>query len=222
MIQLLIIALTATTLFSQYPTATSPDLRKSGSQLTIQQVKGETIRVKLLDAVSCEVIANSEVKVQSDNGVRCVRPPCPTNHRTWKGKTDDRGYVLVPKSMVQHVTTINTPSHKEGRDLIRDATKDATGVWVAELLPNQVFDGPNLGSRAIKIIDSQTNRAIANTTARIKLGEIESIELKTNALGYIFIPLEKAEEGSWVTIPGYRRGKIDFSAIRYKIRLDRL
>ena len=63
---------------------------------------------------------------------------------------------------------------------------------------------------AIKLIDAQTSRAIANTTARIKLGEIETIELKTNALGYIFIPLEKVEEGYWVTIPGYRRVKIDF------------
>ncbi len=221
MTRLLIFGLAAVTLFSQYAPGISAELQKQGSQPPIQQINGETVRVKLLDAVSGEVIANSEVNVQSDNGIRCVRPPCPTNHRSWKGTTDDRGYVLVPKGMVQQVTRINTPSHEEGRDLVRDAKQNAAGFWIAELLPNHIFDGPILGSRAIKLIDAQTKRAIANRTARITLGETETIELKTNVLGYIFIPLEKAAEDTWVTIPGYRRSKIDFAAARYKTILLR-
>jgi hypothetical protein len=194
------------------------------SRSDILEVKGETVRVRLLDAFSAEVISDSDVEVHSDNNVRCVRAPCPTNDKQWKGKADANGYIIIPTGILQQVTTITTPSHKDGKDLVRDSEKGADGAWVVELYSNHVSDSSELGMRPFKLIDARSNRPLADILVRIAFGETESFEGKTNSLGYIFLPFEKALpalENTWVTVPGYRRAKIDFGGVNYRTKLER-
>ena len=96
----------------------------------------------------------------------------------WKGKADANGYVVIPTGILQQVTTITTPSHKDGKDLIRDSEKDADGAWVVELYPNHVSDSSELGVRPFKLVDARSNRPLANASARIAFGETESLEVK--------------------------------------------
>ena len=197
----------------------APDSRSG-----ILEVKDETVRVRLLDAFSGESIPDSDVEVHSDSGVRCIQAPCPTNDKHWKGKADANGYVVIPTNILQQVTTITTPSHKDGKDLIRDSEKDADGVWVVELYPNHVSDPSGLGLRPIKLVDARSSKPLADISVRIAFGETESIEGKTNSLGYIFLPFEKALpalENTWVTVPGYRRAKLDFGGVHYRTKLER-
>jgi hypothetical protein len=88
-------------------------------------------------------------------------------------------------------------------------------------VPNHVYDGPPLGSRAIKLIDAHTNRPLANKVAKVSFNGTETLELKTNALGYIFVPLELAEEDTHVNVPGYKSTRLDFAAAQYKTKLIR-
>jgi hypothetical protein len=193
------------------------------SRSGILEVKGEPVSVKLLDAFSGESISDSDVEVHSDSGVRCIQAPCPTNDKQWAGKSDANGQVAIPTGILQRNTTIRTPAH-EGKDLVRDSEKDADGVWVVELYPNHVADSSELGLRPIKLVDARSNRPLADISVRIAFGETESIEGKTNSLGYIFLPFEKALpalENTWVTVPGYRRAKIDFGGVNYRTKLER-
>jgi hypothetical protein len=202
-----------------YFASAAPDSRSG-----ILEVKGETVRVRLLDAFSGESISDSDVEVHSDSGVRCKQAPCPTNDKHWNGKADANGYVVIPTGILQQVTTITTPSHKDGKDLIRDSEKDADGAWVVELYPNHVSDSSELGLRPIKLVDARSDRPLANIAVRIAFGETESFEGKTNSLGYIFLPFEKALpalENTWVIVPDYRRTKIDFGGVNYRTKLER-
>jgi hypothetical protein len=60
-----------------YFASAAPDSRSG-----ILEVKGETVRVRLLDAFSGESISDSDVEVHSDNGVRCIQAPCPTDAKS--------------------------------------------------------------------------------------------------------------------------------------------
>jgi hypothetical protein len=194
------------------------------AQTGILTVKGETVKVKLLDAFSGEVISNSDVEVHSDNGIRCIRAPCPTNAKQWQGKSDANGYVIISTNVLQPVTRIWTPAHKQGKDLVRDSEKDTDGAWVVELYPNHVSDSAGLGVRPIKLVDAQSDKPLSDTVVHIAFGETDSFEGTTNSLGYVFIPFEKALpalENTWVRVPGCRRAKIDFGWMNYRTKLER-
>jgi hypothetical protein len=189
------------------------------SQSSILQVKGETVRVKLLDEFSGEVISNSDVKVYSDNGIRCIRAPCPTNGKEWRGRSDDNGYVLIPTNILQRSTDISTPSHRGGKDLIGGSEQDMDGAWVVELLPNLTLDSwPN--SYRLKLVDAKSNRPLINTQARILRASGVSFVGKTNSLGYIFFPNYRMDE-DWVVVSGYKRTKINWGWVNYKMKLER-
>jgi hypothetical protein len=102
-----------------------------GGTPSLLNVIGETVRVRLLDASSDRPLSNADVELWSDNGVRCIKAPCPTNGTQWTGRSDAAGDVVIPTSVLQPVTTIRTPTH-EG-DLIRDSEPADSGRWVAEL-----------------------------------------------------------------------------------------
>ena len=70
-------------------------------------------------------VKNAKVKLFSDNGVRCVRAPCPTNGREWQGATDAKGVVVIPGSMVDRAMSltvdgfqaVNLPPERPGNRL---------------------------------------------------------------------------------------------------------
>jgi hypothetical protein len=203
--------------FAQHPQQTSD------SQSSILEVNGETVRVKLLDAFSGEVISNSEVRVYSDNGIRCFRAPCPTNGKKWKGRSDANGYVVIPTNILQRSTDISTPAYRGGKNLIGGSEQDNDGAWVVELYPNRTFDrsGPFLQHR--KLVDAESNKPLINTQVRVSFGAGENFQGQTNSLGYIFFELKKVnfQIGDWVDVTGYKSTKINWGWANYKIKLER-
>lgn len=191
------------------------------SQSSILQVKSETVRVKLLDEVSGEVISNSNVEVSSDNGIRCIRAPCDNNGKHWRGGSDADGYVVIPTNILQYVTYIWTPSHRKGKDLIGGSELDMDGAWVVELIPDRIGDSwPS--SYRLKLVDAESNSPLINTQVDVSLAEGESFEGKTNSLGYIFFPVKKAiGRDGWVVVSGYRRTKIEWGWVNYKVKLEK-
>jgi hypothetical protein len=186
--------------------------------------KGESVRVQLLDVASGRPIANAEVEVSSDNGVRCVQPPCPTNSQQWTGRSDASGQVVIPKTALQAVTTVKTPGH-DG-DLIEDSEPAGDGGWAAELFPRDTSD---TAPRPIKLIDARNGKAIAKAPVRMEFratdGRWDSVTTTSNELGYVFVPFRvvmTAAEQSWVVVPGYRRTQVDFAWARRRTTLQRL
>jgi len=154
---------------------------------SILDVSGKSVRVLLLDARTTSPIGGTEVRVYSDNGTRCVAAPCPTNGREWKGTTDAAGYVTIPRDAIQVTASITTPSHVG--NLIQDTKRDAQRGWVTELIPTDSTQ--LLPPVPIKLVDAERRKALADTAVRIEFrtasGGRDHIELRTNALGYVFI-----------------------------------
>lgn len=90
---------------------------------TLPKIKEGFLSVKLLDAFTGEPICNVDVKIMSDNGIRCIRAPCPTDAQEWNGKSDDNGLILVPLKILNVITTITATGYKTGGDLNEDSEK---------------------------------------------------------------------------------------------------
>jgi hypothetical protein len=213
---------TSLVLVSIAPVACSRD--SGDGPPSILQAKGDSVHVRLLDAVSGRRIANADVELGSDKGIRCVQAPCPTNGQEWAGRSDAAAQVVVPTSAVQAVTAIKTAGYVG--DLIGDSEPAGDGGWIVELLPQ---DSSESAPRPIKLIDRGSGRAIANTPVRVEFqtdaGKWDSVKTATNALGYIFVPFNvvvAAAEHTWVVVPGYGRTHLDFAWARRRTKLDRL
>jgi len=183
-------------------------------------VNSETVRVKLLDAFSGKIISNSDVEVSSDNGIVCRHAPCPTNDKHWIGRSDANGYVVIPTNILQWKTYVSTPAHRGGKDLISGSKKDINGAWVVKLIPNRTLDYRPYSYR-LKLVDAESNRPLINTPARVTFDENESFEGKTNSLGYLFFPVEKVGMSGWVVVTWYRRTKINWGGVNYKMKLEK-
>ena len=59
------------------------------------------VTLRLVDSIINQPLTNAVVKISSDNGVRCITAPCPTNSRFWQGKTDASAEAKVPKKYIQ-------------------------------------------------------------------------------------------------------------------------
>jgi hypothetical protein len=198
--------------------------RPADSTQSILGARGDSVRVKLLDVASARVIANAEVELWSDNGVRCYAAPCRTGDRKWNGRSDSDGYVVIPTTALQVVTSIRTAASYG--DLIEDSAPDGAGGWVAELLPRDTSDTE--GPQPIKLIDRRSGKPIANAIVRIEYrsGEtrLESMMSSSNGLGYMFVPIaivEASLENCWIVVPGYRRAHVDFGWAGRKMELER-
>ncbi|MBI5405167.1 MAG: hypothetical protein HY976_02975 [Candidatus Kerfeldbacteria bacterium] len=93
-----------------------------------------SIKVVILDNQTTKPIANQDVTLYSDNGIRCVQEPCPTNGRTWNGTTNGRGEVVVPGDMVDS-SMIFTVAGYQGADLRSRGAVQADGSWKLLLAP---------------------------------------------------------------------------------------
>ena len=219
MLRSIAVAITLLTAASQQAGFARSSQQQKDSQASILQVKSETVRVKLLDEFSCEVVPNSDVKVRSDNGIRCITAPCPTNNKEWIGRSDDDGYVAIPTSVLQHSTYITTPAHRGGKDLIRGSEKDADGAWFVELIPNRTMDHwPS--SYRLKVVDAENSRPLIDAEVNISNARGESFTGKTNSLGYVFFPA-RAGIDSWVEVAGYKRTAIQWGWVNYRLKLER-
>jgi hypothetical protein len=186
----------------------------------ILRTKGDTVRVQLFDARSGVPIANTGVVVSSDNGIRCVRAPCPTNAQSWTGKSDAKGIVAVPTNAFQAVTSIATTTYASA-SLIDDAEQQ-NGLWVVDLIPKSVLNSSDRLVHRFKLIDASTNKAIVSSELRVSAGARGAFDASTSPRGYLFIPDERVAsdlDRVWVVVPGYERTRLDFGAVRYRTRL---
>lgn len=94
---------------------------------------GTSLRVQLVDERSGKPIRNTDVEVYSDNGVRCVMEPCPTNGMSWNGRTDRNGFVRIPGSIRQRSMHISASGYSSWVDLDRRFRKTRSGVRIITL-----------------------------------------------------------------------------------------
>ena len=209
----------ATTLLAVLPVSA----QRPGARPSIRQARGTTVRVQLVDARSARPLANADVQIASDNGIRCIRAPCPTNARRWGGRSDATGYVVVPTSIIQQATTIS--AGRASGDLVQDSEPGPGGAWVAELMPE---DTTELSPRPLKLVDARSGRPLAHVRARLQYpgagGRPAELRLTTNALGWILVPFEVVARGAdntYVEVPGYRRTHVDYSWVHRRTELKK-
>ena len=189
------------------------------AQKSIMDAPGTSVSVQLMDAWSGQPIANADIKVESDNGIRCVKAPCPTNGKEWAGRSDAAGRLMIPKSEIQASTYVGTSLHESAN--LEEALSGTSGRWVLDLFPKRLNDEAD--KRGYKLIDARTGKPLANMSVRLEFPLTGALDTKTNSLGYAFFPWERAygapEPAAWVIARGYRRTKIDLSAERRGTKL---
>ncbi len=196
--------------------------QRPAARPSILRAPAGMVRVRVLDAASTRPLAGVEVGLWGDNGIRCIRAPCPTDASSWKGQSDAAGFVMIPTAVLRPNTTIEAPGH-DAMD-IADAESDAGGGWTAELPPKDTA-GP--GPESLKLVDARTDRPIASTPVRIEYrvaGQTAELATATNALGWVFVPfrvLARAPRDTWLELPGFRRTRVDFSFAQHRMILQR-
>jgi hypothetical protein len=112
-----------------------------GSPPDILHVTGEHVRLRLVKARSGAPIANADVTLDSDTGVRCIRAPCPSRSADWTGRSDGRGEVEVPTRVLHASTVVSAPG--ASATLVERAARDAHGTWTVALDPQPpASEGP--------------------------------------------------------------------------------
>ncbi len=99
---------------------------------SILQVPDSAVRVRLASPRG-RPVADAPVEIYSDNGIRCIRAPCPTNGTEWRGRSDAVGIVVIPTRVLQASTTITTPGYQG--DLVQGARHQRDGTWRMKLSP---------------------------------------------------------------------------------------
>lgn len=201
-------------------------VNKSNSVLKKDLSKADTIEVKLIDAFSGQTISNTDVKIYSDNGIRCFTTPCNTEAQEWMGKSDNSGIISIPSRIINVVTTITATGYKSGRDLNKDSEKIDDDNWLIELDPDIKID--NFEHR-LKFIDSQTQKPLSNTTVWITNSQSchppqcsdYSFTGITNSQGNIYYQVSSVKDNSWVFVKNYKVVKFPVGSTNFKLILEK-
>lgn len=78
----------------------------------ITVLSGADLRLQLRDHTTGSALRRVPVHVMTDNGVRCMKAPCPTDARNWNGRTDNGGRLTIPADIVNRVMNV-TPNGYE-------------------------------------------------------------------------------------------------------------
>ena len=99
--------------------------------------RAHVLRITVLDSASGRPLPHIGVTIDSDNGIRCIKAPCPTHSIHWTGRTNGRGVAMLPGRVVQSSMTITARGHAQGKDLVRDASKTTPYDWAITLDPDR-------------------------------------------------------------------------------------
>lgn len=194
------------------------------SPASILDAAGPIITVQLLNASTTLAVTHADVTVHTDSGIECATAPCPRNDRQWQGTSDAFGVIRLPKDILQRDSHIATAGLNG--DLVEDSAPAANGRWAVELLPLGPDETP--ATHPLKLIDARTGKPVTDSAVRIEFatykGSNRSLELTSNALGYVFVPFDviaSAAGDTWLQVPGYRRTRADFAWVRRKTLLER-
>lgn len=108
-----------------------PEYEQIASTFTFSSIAIDDTRVIFSDVKTQAPIIRTNVSLYSDNGVRCVTEPCPTNGRSWTGITDAEGAVLVPASMVDESMTFTLDGYNAKE--LHSGTLQADQSWKLSL-----------------------------------------------------------------------------------------
>ena len=198
---------------------------RSVSVSKISFPKTDIIKVELLNAFSGQAISNTDVKIYSDNGIRCFTTPCNTEGQEWTGRSDSGGIISIPSKVINVVTTITATGYKSGRDLGKDSEKNDNN-WLIELDSDSKIDN---FERRLKFIDSQTQKPLSNTTLWITNNQncrppqcsdycFTGI---TNDQGNIYYPISSIKNNSWVFVNNYKVIKFRTGWVNFKVILEK-
>lgn len=201
-------------------------INKSVSVPKIPLPKTGTIKVKLLDAFSGQTISNTDVRIYSDNGIRCFTAPCNTEGQEWTGKSDDGGVISIPSKVINVVTTMTATGYKSGRDLDKDSEKIDNNNWLIELDPDSKIDN---FERRLKLIDSQTQKPLSNTTLWITNDQNcrppqcsdYGFTGTTNNQGNVYYQISSIKDNSWVFVNNYKVVKFPTGWVNFKVILEK-
>ena len=199
---------------------------KSGPVPKIPLPKTGSINVKLFDAFSGQAISNADERIYSDNGLRCITAPCNTEGQEWTGRSDNNGSNSIPSKVINVVTTIAASGYKSGRDLNKDSEKIDNNSWFIELDPDSKIDN---FERRRKLIDSQTQKPLSNTTMWITNSQgcrppqcsDYSFTGITNSQGNIYYQISSVKDNSWVFVNNYKVVKFPTGWVNLKVTLEK-
>jgi hypothetical protein len=100
-------ALAILTSFSLLPVQAQPTTTIDNNHPTA------VIKLSIIDKSTTKPIANRSIVIASNNGIRCIKAPCPTNNQNWQGRTDRQGVVFVPQSAIQASTRLTVKGYLE-------------------------------------------------------------------------------------------------------------
>lgn len=188
--------------------------------------QSDILKIKLLDAFSGEAISRVDVRIYSDNNIRCVTTPCDTEGQEWAGKSDAEGIIRVPTEIINRVTTITAEGYASGRDLTKDSEKIDNSNWILDLDPDSKIDN---FERRLKLIDSQTQKPVSNTTLWITSSQNcrppqcsdYVFTGTTNNLGNVYYQTSSVKSNSWVSVDSYKVVELPIGWVNFKVILDK-
>ena len=116
-----------------------PALPQPDSQIRRSPEERPALQLKVIDAATRVPLSYKEVEIYSDNGIRCMKAPCPTNGVEWQGRTNARGDVVIPGDIVQASMTITAGGYG-AEELNRAARKMSKQSWLIPLEPEKGGD----------------------------------------------------------------------------------
>jgi uncharacterized GH25 family protein len=93
----------------------------------ISQVKTARVKIRILSPTG-KPVSNSKVKIFNEFGTSCILEPCDSPVKTWTGKTDSKGFVVIPTKRIPIDATIATPKFRKKVDLV-DRAELYKGYW---------------------------------------------------------------------------------------------
>jgi hypothetical protein len=186
------------------------------------------VDVRLVDSHTGGAIANTDVQVLSDNGIRCIRAPCPTNYREWNGRSDAAGHVSVPPETFSADTRFYVRPYEPTAALPQDAAKAA--AWQVELDPPGSDTEGGMRVERVKLLDKVTGQPLANAnfwvatgrTCRSRTCPEAVLSGVTNTLGNAFVPLARIpdlDRKLWIGADGHQ--SLEYSPPEPAIALPR-
>jgi hypothetical protein len=180
----------------------------------------ETVRV--LDASSGRPISNLDIRIHPVNAVICERAPCSPDSTKWRARSDSSGRTVIPRRAIAMSVIAETDAYVP--DLLDNATKRDHGGWDLELTSK---DASGNDPHPLKLFDADSKKPLVNMPVSLEFsdphGASHSVDLVTNALGYVFVTSQIAAIGKHnrIRVHYYHLQFVDFADTHHNLYFSR-